>query len=267
MSIFLKIYDLSNLQMCLVFISFFVAFGNIGIFIFRRYLSVRLHLGNETNEAINYFAQMIGLLYGILTGLIIVTAWQNYDAVTAFVSEEVGSIRSFQRSYVLLRPSSQARLKSITIDYVDSIVEKEWPSYTRGEPAMAIHPGLREIHKTLISISQETELEKEAIVAALTKLEVMIDARERRVQTYNDTGIPSVFWIILSAGALITLMLTFFVHFESEWTQYSLTTLYGISLGLVFFLMAAIDNPYRGEVHVTSDAYKTLKEHLIKDIY
>lgn len=267
MAIFGKIYDLSNLQMCLLFITFFVAFGNAGVTLFHKKLRIKFRLGNETNEAINFFAQMIGLLYGILTGLIIVTAWQNYDAVTSFVAEEVSSIRSFQRSHALLKPSSQAKLKSITINYVDSIIEKEWPAYTRGEPALVIHPGLWEIHQILISLSHETEMEREAVIATMSKLEIMIDARERRVQTYTDTGIPSVFWIILTAGALITLTLTFFVHFDSDWTQYTLTTLYGISLGLLFFLMAAIDNPYRGEVHVTSDAYKTLKQHLINDVY
>ena len=132
---------------------------------------------------------------------------------------------------------------------------------------MVIHPGLHEIYKLLWTLPRNNETEKAAVTDTMAKLEALIDAREKRIQTYDDTGIPAVFWIILLAGALITLMLTFFVHFESTLTQYSLTTLYAISLGLVFFLMAAIANPYRGAVRVSCEAYEILKSHLMKDEY
>jgi hypothetical protein len=49
--------------------------------------------------------------------------------------------------------------------------------------------------------------------------------------------------------------------------QISLTTIYAIALGLVFFLMAAIDNPYRGEVHVSSEPYELLKTNLVDGVY
>lgn len=267
MDLFYKIYDLNNFEMSALFVSSFMLFGISGAFFFRQRIRPRLDLGHESNEAINYFAQMIGLIYGILTGLIIVTAWQNFDAVSAYVADEVASIRSFQRTYIQLPPSTASKIKSITVKYVESITDLEWPSYKRGEPAAIIHPALREMHQLLFSAQARNDTEKLAISASMASLELVIDAREKRIQTYSDTGIPAVFWIILTSGALITLMLTFFVHFESALTQYSLTTLYSISLGLVFFLMAAIDNPYRGDVHVSAEPYELLKEHLLKDLY
>lgn len=267
MEIFYTVYDLTNVQMALLFISIFVSFGLAGCLLFRIRFQRVFRLSHESNEAINFVGQMIGVVYGILTGLIIVTAWEGFDTVVDSVADEAASIRSYQRALNYLNPSEREPLTAINIAYVDDIVQKEWPAYTRGEAPVISHSGLRDMEKMLYAIVANIENKRPEVSQALAKLERVSDARERRIEAYVNTGIPSVFWIILISGAIMTLILTFFVHFDSYALQTSLTTIYAIALGLVFFLMAAIDNPYRGEVHVSSEPYEALKMNLSDGVY
>jgi hypothetical protein len=267
MEIFYKVYDLKNYEMALLFISLFVSFGLAGSLLFRFRFQRVFRLNHESNESINFVGQMIGVVYGILTGLIIVTAWEGFDTVVDSVADEAASIRSYQRALNYLNPSEREPLTMMNIAYVDDIIQKEWPAYARGDDPVISHSGLRDMEKMLYAISGKNENKRAEVSQALAKLERVSDARERRIETYINTGIPSVFWVILIAGAVMTLILTFFVHFESFVLQISLTTIYAIALGLVFFLMAAIDNPYRGEVHVSSEPYEALKTNLLDGVY
>lgn len=250
-----------------LFISIFVIFGNLGLWYFRFHLHRRMHIDADSNEAVNYFGQMIGLIYGILTGLIIVTAWQNFDSVNDYVENEASAILIFERSVGYIKSPQAERIHTMTLSYLRNIIEVEWPTYANGGEPLRFDPLIRTIRDALYSIKPVDEEQKSIVEKAFVAFERVIVARQSRIETYINTGIPSVFWIILTAGALITLTLTFFVHFKSYSAQVCLTTLFAISIGLVFFLMAAIDNPYRGQVHVSHEPYEALYKNLVSHLY
>ena len=63
------------------------------------------------------------------------------------------------------------------------------------------------------------------------------------------TGIPGVFWWVVALGAFITILLLAMLDMEIH-VHLILTGLVSLFLGLVIFLIAAMDNPFRGEVSV-----------------
>ena len=55
-----------------------------------------------------------------------------------------------------------------------------------------------------------------------------------------------------------------FPRFSSLLAHASLISLYAIALGFMFFLIAALDNPYRGEVHVGTEPFEALQKAFSK---
>jgi hypothetical protein len=56
-----------------------------------------------------------------------------------------------------------------------------------------------------------------------------------------------------------------FIRIPSEMTRAMMLTIYSLVLGLMYFLIAVIDNPFRGEVHVSSGPYINLRNELSRD--
>ena len=73
---------------------------------------------------------------------------------------------------------------------------------------------------------------------------------------------PGVFWLVVLVGGYITLTMMFFVHMPSLMARYILMSLFSLMMGMMYFLIAVIDNPFKGEVHVSSDPYRQLRSVL-----
>jgi ABC-type Mn2+/Zn2+ transport system permease subunit len=70
-----------------------------------------------------------------------------------------------------------------------------------------------------------------------------------------NTGVPAVFWAVILIGAFFNIVLSYLYHTSSLKMHVLLTSIFSIFLGLMIFLVAAVDNPFRGEVSVQPDEY------------
>jgi len=64
-------------------------------------------------------------------------------------------------------------------------------------------------------------------------------------------GLPGPLWTLVLVGALISIALTWFFQMESLSMHIWMTILLAALLGLMIFLVAVMDNPFRGEVSVS----------------
>ena len=80
------------------------------------------------------------------------------------------------------------------------------------------------------------------------------EARRARLAAI-DTGIPAVFWLAILGGTFSTIFIAYFFHVSSRKLHLILTGIFGGFVGCVVFLLAAVDNPFRGEVAVSAEAY------------
>ena len=96
---------------------------------------------------------------------------------------------------------------------------------------------------------------------ALTAFNRLSEARRMRLGEV-ETGIPSVFWIVILAGAFLTLPLIYLFHTTRLRTHVVVTATYAIFMGSILFLLVAVDHPLRGEVSITPDAFQEILENL-----
>ena len=64
-------------------------------------------------------------------------------------------------------------------------------------------------------------------------------------------------------GAVLSVFVTYFYHIGDQQLHLILTGTLGIFIGLMVFLTAAMDNPFRGHVSVSSDSYQLIRENLM----
>jgi hypothetical protein len=71
-------------------------------------------------------------------------------------------------------------------------------------------------------------------------------------------------WIVVLAGAVISLTASFFFQVDDVWLHQILAVLLAMFIGLVIFMTFALDRPFRGDLGVRADPYQLIYDHLMK---
>ena len=76
----------------IIIVGTFVLLAVGGLPLFRRFTAGRLHLTEEMNDDIIFFASAIAVFYSLTVGLIAVGVWSSYSNVEDIVSAEAATI-------------------------------------------------------------------------------------------------------------------------------------------------------------------------------
>jgi hypothetical protein len=79
-----------------------------------------------------------------------------------------------------------------------------------------------------------------------------------------NTSLPTTIWLVLLLGAFVNIMLTWLLVINNKKLDLLINVLNGLLLGSLIFLIAAMDNPFRGEYCVTADSFELLLNGLMK---
>ena len=115
----------------------------------------------------------------------------------------------------------------------------------------------------MISFEPATDGQKILHAEALRAYNNMIQARRLRLDAVN-TGLPGVMWAVVLVGAVIGLTASFFFKVDDARLHGIFVTLLAGFMGLVIFMILALDQPFRGDLGISSQAYQLIYDHLMK---
>jgi Protein of unknown function (DUF4239) len=256
------IYDLHNWALGLLIISFFVVTSLIGLFLTRPMVRRLLGPTGNYNDVVSYFFAGIGVFYGLALGLIAVATWENYTEIDGVVATEAAALASLYRDLDGYPQPLRGRLESMMRDYTRLVIEKEWPAHKRGE---AIEDGdvqLDEIEDEVMNFDPTKEREKIVQAEVLRSLDTVQDQRRLRLQAVP-TGLPAALWSVVLVGALLNILLTYLFWVDNLRVHAILVGMLAIFIGLLVFLTAAMDNPFRGEFSIAADAFQTVLDNVM----
>jgi hypothetical protein len=190
------------------------------------------------------------VLYGLLVGLIAVSAYQNVTNVSAVVSKEASSLGAIYRDLAGYPQPTRGRLRDKLRDYTRYEIERDWLQLRKGiVPAEGTHR-LGELVDDLLRFAPQHSREEIVHIEVLEQLNTFLVLRQTRLDSVT-TGLPEVVWWVVGAGALIIVLLISLLAMEIHVHLILGAALSGF-LGLVIFLIAIMDHPLRG--HMTGGA-------------
>ena len=108
-----------------------------------------------------------------------------------------------------------------------------------------------DVYRQLQNASGSSDVYRDA-VGRLRELELRRHLRHLASQT----SLPAVFWWVLIVGAVITTLTSYSVRIEDLWMQVGLTGLAAALVGIIFFLIWALDAPFQGPVRLSQGAFQ-----------
>jgi len=234
-----------------------------GLLLVRHRVLPRLRVQREDSEFSGAMIQCIMVFYGLAVALIAVSVSQTYSDVSKLVSGEATALAALYRDVSAYPEPIRTSLQGGLRNYVHYVIQEAWPLQQHGKVPAGGVALMNQFQTTLISFEPATEGQKLLHGEALRAYNNMIQARRLRLDAVG-TGLPGVMWAVVLVGAIIGLSATFFFKVEDARLHGILVTLLAAFMGLIIFMILALDQPFRGDLGIGPQPYQLIYDHLMQ---
>ena len=255
------IYDIPTWQLGVMVGLLFVGIMWFGAVFVRPFLRLLLRNQPGLNDLVGYVLGCYCMFYGLLLGLIAVAAYQNQADVEKTVAEESAALTSLFRDISHYPQPYKGDLQVQLRDYTKYVLSGEWAENRRGRIPQQSTDLLVLFQDRLLEFEPETMGQQ--VLHAETLREFSNYIHVRRIRRHNVTaGIPAVMWAVVIMGAIVNIVMIWMFEMKLI-LQLFLGGILAFFIGTVIFLIAAMDNPFRGELGVAPDAIQAVYEKLM----
>ena len=234
-----------------------------GLMLVRRRVLPRLGIRAEDSEFSGAMVQAVMVFYGLAVALIAVSVWQTYSDVSKTVSQEATSLAALYRDVSCYPEPIRSRLQKELRDYTDYVINQAWPLQRRGQVPSGGVEHMNLFQMNLAAFEPSTDGQKLVHGETLRAYNQMIQARRLRLDAVG-TGLPAILWAVIVLGAFISLTTSFFFKIEDVRLHGIQVTLLAAFMGLVIFMIFALDRPFRGDLGLPADPYQLIYDQLMK---
>ncbi|HZQ47134.1 MAG TPA: hypothetical protein VFC07_08990 [Verrucomicrobiae bacterium] len=258
------VFDLPLLITGPVIIGLLCLFAVGGLLLVRHRVLPRLRVQTEDSEFGGAMVQCVMVFYGLAVALIAVNVSQTYSDVSKIVSQEATAVASLYRDVSCYPEPVRPMLQKDLRNYLDFIIHKAWPTQRRGQIQGGGVEQMDHFQESLAGFEPATEGQKLLHGETLRAYNNFIQARRLRLDAVG-TELPSVMWAVVVFGAFIGLSATFFFKVEDARLHGIHVILLAVFMGLVIFMIVALDRPFRGDLGISPQPYQLVYDQLMKE--
>jgi hypothetical protein len=252
--VFYWIYDVSTEGLAVLMTVAFVGFSWFGAIVIRPILRLFVRSSAGTNDVVGYVLSCFCVFYGLLLGLIAVAAYQDYSQVDSAVQSEAALLETLYDDVSSYPEPFGQNLRWLLRDYCRYEIKYAWPEYRKGIVPEGGDTRITAFKERLFAFHPPTKADE--IVHAETIRQFNTFMEHRRLREYAvTTGIPAVMWYVVIVGAIINIALVWLFEMKLV-THLFLGGLLSFFLGAVILLIAVMDNPFRGDVSISPEAFE-----------
>lgn len=218
----------------------------------------------ENHEVAAIIFNAFGLLYGVVVAFVVFVTWSGYDEATKNLQLEANeAIDIFHSAKAFPEPVSKTIQQGL-MNYIASVYNDELKRMAVGEVSLHSRSSLRDLIILFNNMDQTSAPNRELYAESLRCLNKLAEYRRLRVFAGNNT-IPSVIWLVLLIGGLITVAYTYFLGVKNIRAQYLMTTALTVTITLILVLIYILDHPFTGRSSVSIEPLRQTMEVMQQD--
>jgi hypothetical protein len=256
------LYDLPNWLFGTLIVAVFTAIGLAGLYVTRSWVR-RLHRTDHShNDIVGFYLAAITVFYGITLGLVAVGTWETYSDVQNKVDHEAVALGALYRDIGAYPDPIRAALQNDLRIYTRQVIDVGWPMQQKGIVPNNASGALGDFQRDFMSFEPSTERQKILSAEAYRAFNDLTESRRARLNSVT-AEMPGPLWIVVIAGAVLSIATTWFFHTASFSMHFWMTILFSALIGLLIYLIASLDNPYRGHVSVSPEPLQRVYEQIM----
>jgi hypothetical protein len=208
------------------------------------------------NEVAGVILTVIGTLYAVILGFVVVVVWQGYTTASDVAASEANALAKVYRlARGVSEPAGNTIRRHIS-DYAQAVLTKEWPRMvTTGESDRQTGAIAREIANEVVNLKPTTDAQTNLQAAMLAAVGQFLDDRRSRL-TYLRPRIPGILWGVLIFGGVVLLAITFLIGLENRLVQLMMTGALAAMIAISLVTIFDLESPLEGANHVNPTAWE-----------
>ncbi|MEA1833924.1 DUF4239 domain-containing protein [Methylobacterium durans] len=211
------------------------------------------------NEVAGFKFATVGVLYAVLLAFAVVVVWERFSEAERKVAQEAAALAVLYRLSDGLEAGSRATLRTNLTRYIRSTIEDDWPAMERDRTSPEARHALDGIYAAALATRPGDPRSEVILAEILNQLDHVTEARRDRLIMASGS-VPTVLWLVLASGALLTIGFTFFFATENLRVQTIMTGMLSILIFSGLLVIVAIDHPFAGSVRVEPEALDRVLE-------
>jgi hypothetical protein len=235
-----------------------VAFSGVsvlGLYLVR--ILVPLEHLKQNHEVAGFTFGVIGAFYGLLLAFVIVAAWERFDRADAEVQSEGVALTCLYRLSKGFAEPVATKMQETIRTYTHRLIDKEWPDlanyrYAGIENSM----GPLVLWQIVTNYTPKNDPRQDMLVDKSFDQLTQLSNESALRYLYSRENLPSVVWVVIYAGLLITIGFSYFFGLETFRSQALMCAIFASLLGLTIVAILELAHPYQGAVTVSDRPFK-----------
>jgi hypothetical protein len=257
---FYWLYDLPAWKASLVFIAAFVGFYWIGSILVRPLLRQFVRHTPGQNDIVGYILSCFCVFYGLLLGLIAVTAYQNVSDAGENVTREAAALSALYEDVSRYPEPHGQNLRWLLRDYTRYVIKYAWPLQQRGIMPEEGTIRAQAFHEKLLEFQPQTPADEIVHAEALRQFNHFLECRRMRLFSVR-SSLPSSMWYVMLLGAVLNIAICWLFDMRFI-TQLVLGGILAAYLGTMMHLIFDMNQPFRGDVSISAEAFEVLYKRM-----
>jgi hypothetical protein len=228
----------------------------VGLVLVQRLVSTERR--KEHNDVAGFIYAVVGVSYAVLLGLMLIAVWEQWNEAEVTATEEANELAGiFWYAHALPQPEGR-HIQELASSYAQVVVEEEWPLMEQGRSSPQAWASIDQLRGAVLGLApptadQQVPYSQARYNETLDQLHDLGDARRERLLAAGE-GLPTILWVVLIGGGVITIAFTYLFGLESTVVHTLMVAALAVVLSLSLFSIAALDHPFRGDVRIHPDA-------------
>jgi hypothetical protein len=227
----------------------------LGPVVVRRFVKIeRLRINNEVA---GFKFATVGVLYAVMLAFVVVVVWEKFNEADGNVAREAAAAATIYRLTTGLDQQHGAAVREALTRYLNAAIKDDWPAMERGQGSAAAASAMTTIYDAVLKYHVQPN-ETVVLAELLRQVDQVSQSRRARILAANG-AVPTILWIVLFGGAVLTVCFTFFFGVDNLRAQSVMTGALALLTFAGLLAVIAIDQPFGGGVRVEPNALVTIR--------
>lgn len=217
----------------------------------------------QCHEVGGYYLSIVGAFYAVLLGLVVFDAlgkFQDAEKTVEIEGKAILAVSALAKQF----PRQDPTLQALVTRYLDQVIDVEWEEMARNAASVDARIALVDLVRQVLRIEPETENQKALFPILAAEVVSLWEKRRDRLK-FSNYGLPTAEWVVLLAGAVITIVFTFFFTIDSRSIHLVMTGMVTLLISMSLYLALLFGAPFSGDLRVSKEGLLGTR-NIVRDV-
>jgi hypothetical protein len=213
------------------------------------------------NDAAGFLGSVVGVIYAIVAGFMVITLWEQYVTAGDTVQNETVSLRDVVQFSGAFGPAAQENIRLLVVRYAKSVATVEWQEMAQGGGSPAVQKEFDQLITAIQGLSVHNPTEEAFLSNMLTQADDVGKQRQQRLELAGQ-NVPAILWVAVVLASIVTLGFCLLFGIKSARLHYLMVASVTVLIGATLVLILLLEYPFSGTVAVRPTPF----EHIAEDL-